>query len=118
MINPKLVKNVMLGGVVVGSLALASFQASAKSIEQSNADNAHLMTSSQFYSLLEKTKPNQVASNFGTPDHIVSMRNSAGEVTGVVWVYRAAVLNDQAKLDANFMVVNGEFIYVSLTKAS
>jgi hypothetical protein len=116
--NQKITKNLFLGGLVVAGLALGSFEAKADNVNQQSANSAKMMSSEKFYSILEKTKPNQLATNFGTPDNIVSLRNAKGAVTGVVWVYHDAVLKGQAKMNANFMVVNGEFVYVSLSQAS
>lgn len=114
----QLTKSILLGGLVLGSLAYGVAEARIASANQSNANSTKAMSSEKFYDILEKTKPNQLATNFGTPDNIVSMRNAAGLVTGVVWVYRDAVIKDEAIMDANFMVVNGEFIYVSLSKTN
>ena len=50
-----------------------------------------LMSSTQFYDLLKQTKPNQVATNFGNPDEMITLKSAAGEAAGVVWVYHNAV---------------------------
>lgn len=113
-----LTNGILLGGLLLGGMAYGTAQARTVETAQSKADGVKAMSSDTFYSILGKTKPDQLATNFGTPDEIVSMRNAIGEVTGVVWVYKDAVIKDNTKMDANFMVVNGEFIYVSLSKAS
>ncbi|MGQ0442830.1 MAG: hypothetical protein ACT4OH_05190 [Methylophilaceae bacterium] len=114
----QLTKSLLLGSLVLSSLVFGTFNINAADYKLPISHDAKLMSSEKFYSILETTKPNEVASNFGMPDNIISMRNAAGVVTGVVWVYHNAVLKEQAKLDANFALVNGEFKYVTLSNAS
>jgi len=118
MMKQKLTNGILLGGLLIGGLAYSTVEARTAGTSQPSIDNTKTMSSEQFYEILEKTKPNQLATNFGTPDSIVSIRNSAGDVTGVMWVYHDAVIKDETKMNANFMIVNGEFIYVSLSEAS
>jgi len=114
MMNQKLTNSILLGGLLLGGLAYGPAEARTIGSNQSNS-NPRTMSSEKFYDTLGKTKPNQLATNFGIPDNIVSIRNSAGVVTGVMWVYHDAVKKGEATMNANFMIVNGEFIYVSLS---
>jgi len=118
MMKQKLTNSILLGGLLLGGLAYGTAEARTGATNQSSVGNAKTMSSEKFYDILEKTKPNQLATNFGIPDNIVSIRNAAGVVTGVMWVYHDAVIKGETKMNANFMIVNGEFIYVSLSEAS
>ena len=118
MMKQQLTNSILLGGLLLGGMAYQPAEARVAGTSQPSAGKSRSMSSEQFYETLGKTKPNQVATNFGMPDNIVSIRNSAGEVTGVMWVYHDAVTKGETKLNANFMIVNGEFIYVSLSEAS
>jgi len=118
MVKQQLTNSILLGGLLLGGMAYQPAEARAAATNRPNVGNTKSMSSEQFYETLGKTKPNQVATNFGIPDNIVSIRNAAGAVTGVMWVYHNAVVKGDAKMNANFMIVNGEFIYVSLSDAS
>jgi hypothetical protein len=118
MVKQQLTNSILLGGLLLGGMAYNAAEARTTGTSQTSAGNTKSMSSEKFYETLGKTKPNQVASNFGIPDKIVSIRNAAGEVTGVMWVYHDAVIKGESKMNANFMIVNGEFIYVSLSEAS
>lgn len=111
--NITVFKSIVLGGLVFASFSLMSFKSNAAEMTPS----AKGLTSVAFYNKLEKAQPNQIANSFGLPDQIVPMRNASGDVTGVVWVYRDAVAKQDKKLDANFVLVNGVFKYVSLTNS-
>ena len=65
----------------------------------------------------EKTKPNQVATNFGSPAEMITLKSAAGEANGVVWVYHNAVLTQKSLRDARFVLINGEMKYVTLSSA-
>jgi hypothetical protein len=118
MMKQQLTSSILLGGLLLGGMAYNPAEARPARSGQPSASNTKSMSSEKFYETLGKTKPNQVATNFGIPDNIVSIRNAAGAVTGVMWVYHGAVTKGEAKMNANFMIVDGEFIYVSLSEAS
>lgn len=123
MIKMQLAKSILLGTLVIGSVAYGSFDAHASaslkpSSGQNQTDNTLAMSSQQFYDILEKTEPNQVASHFGLPNKMIAMRNAAGIITGEMWIYHNAVNTQHTTMDANFMLVNGKFKYVTLSKPS
>ena len=82
--NQKFIKSVL-----VGSLIAASMQTSAAGFNKDNSNkNGKVMSATQFYQVLASTKSDQLAANFGFPDQIQTLKNTAGETEGVVWVYR------------------------------
>lgn len=113
-----LTKRVLLGGLVLTGLAFGSFTANAEGFNQNAAKDGKVMSQIKFQDVLENTSPNQLASNFGKPDEIVMMKNTAGDVAGVIWVYRDAVLKARGMMDANFVLINGQMKYVTLSDAS
>ena len=115
MINKELVKSILLGSLVLTSLALGSFKASASGFNQNAANDGKVMSAIKFQDILDKTSPNQLASNFGKPDEIVTMKNASGDVAGVMWVYHDAVLKTHGLMDARFVLVNGQMKYVTLS---
>lgn len=114
-------KSVLLSKLVVSSLVASSLVLSAQSqasgFNKNAADDGKVMSSIKFYDMVERTQPNQVATNFGKPDEIVTMKNAAGDVAGVVWIYHDAVLKYHGMMDASFVLVNGQMKYVTLTDA-
>ena len=74
--------------------------------------------STQLYDLLKQTKPNQVATNFGNPDEMTTLKSAAGEAAGVVWVYHNAVWGQKSLHNARFVFINGEMKYVTLSDAA
>lgn len=108
-------KNILLSGLVASSLALGTLNAGASGFNDSGLNDGKVISSIKFFDIVEKTQPNQVASNFGKPDEIVVMKNKSGAVAGVVWVYRDAVLKQHGMMDARFTLVNGQMKYVSLS---
>ena len=115
MINRELVKSIFLGSLVLTTLAFGSFKANASGFNQNEANDGKVMSAIKFQDILDKTSPNQLASNFGKPDEIVTMKNAAGDVAGVMWVYHDAVLKTHGLMDARFVLVNGQMKYVTLS---
>lgn len=103
---------------LIGGLVIASISANAAGFHKSITNSGMVITPEKFYEIVEKTKSDQVATNFGTPDNTLTMRDPAGAVTGVVWVYHNAVAKQDKLMDANFVILNGEFKYVALSNAS
>ncbi len=103
--------------LIVG-LVIASIGANAAGFKKSATYTGMVITPEKFYEIVENTKGGQVAINFGTPDSINTMREPSGAVSGVVWVYHNAVAKQDKKMDANFMIVNGELKYVTLSNDS
>jgi hypothetical protein len=114
----ELIKSVFLGSLVLGSLAASSLAASANSTGKTALSHFGVMSSTQFNKLVKQTKPNQVAANFGNPDEMITLKNAAGQAEGVVWVYHKAVLAQKSLHDARFVLINGEFKYVTLSGAA
>lgn len=111
--NQKFIRNIVMSSIVLGATAMA-----ANATGFNNSVTGKALPSEKFYEIVGKTKPNQVAVNFGTPDKIATMRDTSGKVSGVVWTYKDAVASEDKKLDANFVLVNGQFKYVTLSNAS
>jgi hypothetical protein len=111
--NRQFISTILLGGLVVISL-----QTQAAGFNKLNQSIGKVMTSNQFYQVLASTKPSQVAVNFGYPDQMQTLKNTAGETEGVVWIYRDAVQTTSKKQYVHFMIINGEMKYVTLTNAS
>lgn len=116
--NSVLTKSILLGALVLASLAFGSFKAEAAGFNQNAARDGKVMSQIKFQDVLENTSPHQLASNFGKPDEIVMMKNAAGDVAGVIWVYRNAVLKTRGMLDASFVLINGQMRYVTLSDAA
>ena len=114
----ELLKSAFLGSLVLGSLAAITLKASADDVTKSSSSHIKTMSSTQFYDLLKQTKPNQVATNFGNPDEMITLKSAAGEVKGVVWVYHNAVFAEKSLHDARFVLINGEMKYVTLSSAA
>jgi hypothetical protein len=108
----------LISSVLIGGLLAVSLHASAAGFNKFNATNGKIMSSSEFYQVLANTKPNQVAVNFGFPDQMQTLKNTAGQTEGVVWIYRDAVKNASKMQDAHFMIIDGEMKYVTLTNAT
>ena len=112
----ELLKSVFLGSLVVGSLVAITLNASTDGIGASNSNKA--MSPTQFYDLVKQTKPNQVATNFGKPDEMITLKSATGEAKGVVWVYHNVVVAQKTLRDARFVLINGEMKYVTLSGAA
>ncbi len=110
-------KSALLGTLVISTIAFGSFKANAAGFNQNAAHDGKVMSPIKFHDIVEKTLPNQVASNFGKPDEIIMMKNATGDVAGVMWVYRDAVLKAHGMMDASFMIINGQMKYVTLSDA-
>ena len=116
--NLELLKSVFLGSLVLGSLAAGSLKANTNDASKSVSNHIKTMSSTQFYDLVKQTKPNQVATNFGNPDEMITLKSAAGEAKGVVWVYHNAVLAQKSLHDVRFVLINGEMKYVTLSSAA
>ena len=79
-------KKYFLGGLVLTSIAFGSFKANTADFHQNAAHDGKVVSPIKLHDILEKTQPNQVARNFGKPNEIMMMKNTMGEVTGVMWV--------------------------------
>ena len=115
----ELLKSAFLGSLVIASLTVGALNANTNNANKINVVKHKTMSSTQFYALLKQTKPNQVATNFGSPDEMITLKSAAGEAAGVVWVYHNAVILGQKNLhDARFVLINGEMKYVTLSDAA
>lgn len=109
----KLIKTLLVGGVV--ALAL---QANATGFNNTKPQaSGKVMQANQFYDTLATTKTEQVATKFGFPDEILTLKTPAGELEGVVWVYKSAVQQADSLKDARFVFLKGEMKYVALSDA-
>ena len=118
MMNQKFIKSFILGSLVVGTLALGSFSANATCFHEGNNNQGIAISSAQFYQVLAKTNMDHLGYNFGAPDEIQTLKDTAGTKVGSVWVYHNAVQNEQGKQDAHFVVINGKLQYATLSNAS
>ncbi len=116
--NQKFIQSVVLSSLLVGSLTFANFNAIAAGFNKKVSSHGDIMTSEQFYQKLENTEPGALAKTFGMPDNISTLRSLHGDSIGVVWVYRDAVSAKTQTMDANFVLVKGDFKYVTLSKSS
>lgn len=118
MMMKELAKSILLGSLVLSGVAFGSFEAHASGFNQNAAHDGKVMSAIKFQDILNKTSPNQLATNFGKPDEIVTMKNASGDVEGVMWVYHDAVLKTHGLMDARFVLVNGQMKYVTLSDAA
>ena len=114
----ELIKSALLGSLVIGSLVAVTLSASADADNTSKSNPIKAMSPTQFYELVKQTKPNQVATNFGKPDEMITLKSAAGEAKGVVWVYHNVVVAQKILRDARFVLINGEMKYVTLSGAA
>ncbi|MES2182415.1 MAG: hypothetical protein V4493_09995 [Pseudomonadota bacterium] len=112
-----LLGKLIISSLVASSLIVGTISANASGFNKNSANDGKVMSSIKFYDMVERTQPNQVATNFGKPDEIITMKNASGDVAGVVWVYHDAVLKYHGMMDANFVLVNGQMKYVTLSDA-
>jgi hypothetical protein len=115
--NENIMKGIVLSSLVFGALVTSSFNANAAGFNKEPNNDGTSMSSTKFYEVLAKTKPDQLASNFGIPDQIQTLRGTKGEVEGIIWIYHDAVLKQAGNQDARFILIAGEMKYVSLSKA-
>ena len=113
----ELLNSAFLGSLVMGSLVAVTLNANANRVSKSISSHIKTMSATQLYDLLKKTKPNQVATNLGNPDEMITLKSAAGEAKGVVWVYHNVVLTKKSLRDARFVLINGEMKYVTLFSA-
>lgn len=59
-----------------------------------------------------------MATNFGKPDEMITLKSATGEAKGVVWVYHKVVVTQKSLRDARFVLINGEMKYVTLSDAA
>jgi len=115
MISREFLKSLLLGSLVLTSVAFGSFEANASGFNQNAAHDGKVMSEIKFQDILQRTSPSHLASNFGKPDEIVMMKNAAGDIAGVIWVYHDAVLKTHGMMDARFVLVDGQMRYVTLS---
>ena len=118
MFKLELLKSVFLGSLVIASLSVGALNANTNNANKLNLINHKTMSSTQFYDLLKQTKPNQIATNFGNPDEMITLKSAVGEAAGIVWVYHDAVLDQKILHDARFVLINGEMKYLTLSDSA
>ncbi|MEQ1598758.1 MAG: hypothetical protein ABL880_05260 [Methylotenera sp.] len=116
--NQKFINNVFINGLLVGSLALSSLQANAEGFHEGLNNNGIAVSSTKFYQLLAKTNMDHLGYNFGAPDEIQTLKDTAGAKVGSVWIYHDAVQKEDGKQDAQFVIINGKLQYATLSDAS
>lgn len=121
--NTKNVTKTIFGAIALAALAFSSTHSHAAELINANqqfkaSQHVKALSTTQFYQLLSSTNSSQIAVHFGMPDQIQTLKSSAGTTAGVIWIYRDAVQKANLMQDAQFMIVDGEMTYVSLTNAS
>lgn len=117
-ISRKVAESAILVSLLAGLLAFGNFKANAAGFNSKAPNHGNVLSTGKFYNQLEKTKPTNIAKTFGMPDEIRTLKSTHGDTIGVVWVYRDAVAKEQNTMDANFVLVAGDFKYVTLAKTS
>lgn len=121
--NQKFIQSALLGASLAGLLAFGNFNANAMGFNKNISNdgkvnnNGKVVSANAFYTMLDQTKPAEVATKFGMPDTITTLKSASGAKEGVVWTYKDAVKQDTATLSANFVFVAGEFKYVTLSNS-
>lgn len=116
--NQKFIKSAFLGSLVASSLALGTFKADAAGFHKGNNNNGIAISTTKFNEMLAKTNMDYLGYNFGAPDEIQTLKDTAGARVGSVWVYHDAVQKDGSKQDVGFMIINGKLQYATLSDAS
>lgn len=112
--NHKFINTVVAGTLLVGGLLTAH----AEGFHEGIQNNGIAISATKFNELLAKTSTEQLGYNFGKPDEIQALKNTAGERVGSVWVYHDAVQKDGSKHDASFVLINGKLQYATLSTTS
>lgn len=116
--NQKFIKSAFLGSLVAGTLIFGNFKANAAGFHEGNNNNGIAISATKFNEMLAKTSLDYLGYNFGAPDEIQSLKDTAGARVGSVWVYRNAVQKDGSKQDVSFMIINGKLQYATLSNAT
>jgi hypothetical protein len=116
--NQKFINKIVINSVLVSSLVVSSLQANATGFHEGLNNNGKAISSAKFYEMLAKTKMDHLGYNFGAPDEIQTLKDTSGARVGSVWVYYNAVQKENGMQDANFVVINGELKYATLSNAS
>jgi hypothetical protein len=116
--NQKFISTIFINSLIVGSLILTSMQANAEGFHHGKNRNGIAVSSEKFYEVLAKTNMDHLGYNFGMPDEIQPLKDTSGARVGTVWVYHAAVQKENGARDANFIIINGELQYATLSEAS
>lgn len=111
-------KQKLIKTLLVSSIAALALQANATGFNKTSPQaSGKVMQANQFYDVLANTKTEQVATKFGFPDEVLTLKTPAGELEGVVWVYKSAVQQANGLKDARFVFLKGEMKYVALSDA-
>lgn len=112
--NQKFMKNILLAGLIA-----VSTQVNATGFNKTDINSAgNVMQGKQFDEAIANTKAEEVATKFGFPDQILTLKTPQGEIEGVVWVYKSAVQKADGIKDARFVFIQGEMKYVALSNAA
>ena len=114
----KVVESMVLISLLAALLTFGHFKANAAGFNSKAPNHGTVLSTEKFYNQLEKTKPTNIAKAFGFPDEIRALKSLEGDTIGVVWVYHDAVAEKRKTMDANFVLVKGNFKYVTLGKSS
>jgi hypothetical protein len=116
--NQKFIKSIVVSGLVASSLMFGALKANAAGFHEGINNDGIAVSSAKFYELLANTKTDHLGYNFGAPDEIQTLKDTAGAKVGTVWIYHDAVQKDGTKQDAQFVIIDGELQYATLSNAS
>ena len=116
--NQKFISQVFINSLLLGSLVVSSIQANAVGFHEGLNNHGKTISSAKFYEMLAKTNVDHLGYNFGKPDEIYALKDTAGAKVGSVWVYHNAVQVENAVQDARFVIIKGELQYAALSVAS
>lgn len=116
--NQKFINNLLVSSILASGLLVSATQATAEGFHHGKNRNGIAVSSTKFYEVLAKTDTDHLGYNFGAPDEIQTLRNTAGKRIGTIWVYHDAVKKENVMQDANFVVIDGELKYATLSDAS
>lgn len=116
--NQKFITTTLLGSLVAGTLMFGSFKAAAEGFHEGLNNNGIAISATKFNEVLANTNTEQLGYNFGAPDEIQTLKDTAGARVGSVWVYHHAVKKDKGLQDASFVIVKGKLQYATLSDAT
>ena len=70
---------------MLGSLVAITLNANAYRVSKSISSHIKIVSATQLYDLVKKTKPNQVATNLGNPDEMITLNRDFPLVPNFQW---------------------------------
>ena len=108
-----------IGVLMLAGLAINATHGQAAGFNKYSPNNGKAISTEKFQQILNNTQPTQLPVNFGFPDEIQTLKSVSGNVEGVVWIYRDAIVKQNGKQqDVRFVLVDGVMKYFTLSNAS